>query len=302
MLALLRGPQAERFLRVALEDPRESVRNAALSGLFEIDAAGAVDTAVKALRSEDQTVRTQAARYLGKLKTPERKKLLRLLAGDDDPLVREGVASALGNMGERDMLPVLAGLAADGDKDVRAAVMGRMWSFRGEEPLDILSRGIEDVEWKVRHMAVYSLRRFDTDRALDLMGRVLHDDQESLSQTALKYIAGKRSPRAMALLLGALSNRHLPVRSAACRALESRDIAPSEDMRKALLARLVAEEHKMLYRDLQRVLRYRFPDDLGVKEAMVEEDRRRRNAPAKPQRPQGHPIAPRGQAPKDDVF
>ncbi|MHC5055624.1 MAG: HEAT repeat domain-containing protein, partial [Planctomycetota bacterium] len=196
-LARRSGPRTERVLRAALHDPREHVRNAALWGLFEIDVAGAVDMALKAVKNKDHTVRERAARYLGEQETPGRKALLRRLAGDDDPLVRWGAALAIGSMGARDMLPVIAGLATDKDTDVRTVVMGSMMHFPGpgEHALDALARGIRDAEGMVRITAVRSLRRFDGPKALDLMGRVLEDDIENNARDAVKYIARKRSPR-----------------------------------------------------------------------------------------------------------
>jgi HEAT repeat protein len=307
-LAHGRGKPAERYLRFCLHDPRELVKNAALAGLFEIDASGAIDMAIESLKSKNQSLRKTAADYLGKRKTHQRKALLVRLARDEDSLVRIGSVLAISDMMDRDMMPILAEMASDKDVDVRTRVMGTMSRsihIFDDEALDILSRGIKDVEPKVRFMAVFSLRRFDTDRALELMARVLEDEAENIAWDAAKHIAKKRSPRATALLLGALSNKHTRVRDAAYSALGSGHIKPTEEMRKLLLARLTAETDESLFKDLKRLLGYRFKNDEGVKEALAEEDRRRREARAeraKPPEPRGHPVAPRPLATEDDVF
>jgi HEAT repeat protein len=99
-LANIASPGTVEFLRQRLEESQVEIRRVAAQGLA--DLAGCSDLPLFSALAEDPdwAIRNEAARALGRLRVPERRSLLMVLARDLEPVVARTALAALSGESE----------------------------------------------------------------------------------------------------------------------------------------------------------------------------------------------------------
>ncbi len=201
-------------LQKALEgDQQARVRRAAAYalGCFGRDGApAAVESLKKALKSENASVRQNAAWALGQLGEvgPTGVQQLAALLADPDPLVRRDTATALAALGKKaaaSSVPrLLAMLAHEHDGVVRNTVLDALVRLAGPEnrgePSDALVELLKDSDPQTRNAAALALAAIGGPRALSavpVLQQALHDEDphvQELAAAALSSLGPDAAP------------------------------------------------------------------------------------------------------------
>jgi HEAT repeat protein len=213
------------FLMRVLMSTSSAERRAALAALSELGSAEALEPVRFALADEEQAVRLEAARTLGRLK------------GLDSNAV--GVPALLEVVSEgRDSVLVLEAMRALGESsDPRAlAVLG---------PL------VRASDARVAVTAVEALSRHSDTRRLSLLFDGLHHSEAEVVKAAMLAIAAEPDPRVIVHLGACLDQSAWDVRRLAADLLGR---APSDASATLLRARLAVESDPMVKEALSRAL------------------------------------------------
>lgn len=143
------GPQRDRAIVAALDDPRPIVRFAAAMMAGELQVAAARPALLGHLDDSDAGVEVAVRFALHRLGDTRRTNDLVKLAASEDPRTRRNVALALGLLGEKSGLKLLRVLRTDDDPLVRQQAIEAMWRLGDESALKPLvaltiSRYVDD--------------------------------------------------------------------------------------------------------------------------------------------------------------
>ncbi len=213
------------FLVRLLMSTSHEQRRAALVALAELGGAEALDAVRFALADEEQAVRVEAVRALGRLK------------GKDQSVV--GVPALLEVVAEaRDSVLLLASLRALGESsDPRA--------------LPVLGPLVRSNDARVAVAAVEALSRHADPRRLSSLFDGLHHAEPEVVKAAMLAIAAEPDPRVVVHLGACLDQSAWDVRRLAADLLGR---APSEASAALLRARLAVEQDPMVKDALARAL------------------------------------------------
>jgi HEAT repeat protein len=213
------------FLVRVLMSTSDAERRAALAALGELGSADALEPVRFALADEEQAVRMEAARTLGRLKGQD-------LSAVGVPALLEVVAEA------RDHLLVVAALRALGESsDPRA--------------LGVLGPLVRSSDARIAVTAVEALSRHADTRRLSALFDGLHHNEPEVVKASMLAIAAEPDPRVIVHLGACLDESAWDVRRLAADLLGS---APSDASAALLRARLAVETDPMVKDALTRAL------------------------------------------------
>jgi HEAT repeat protein len=213
------------FLMRVLMSTSHAERRAALAALSELGPAEALEPVRFALADEEQAVRIEAARTLGRLKDLDSSAV-------GVPALLEVVAEG------RDSVLVLEALRALGESsDARA--------------LGVLGPLVRSSDARVAVTAVEALSRHADARRLSLLFDGLHHSEPEVVKAAMLAIAAEPDPRVIVHLGACLDQSAWDVRRLAADLLGR---APSEASAALLRARLSVEDDPMVKEALSRAL------------------------------------------------
>lgn len=222
--SLDQGELTEFLVRVLMSTSHNE-RRAALSALAELGSGDALEPVRFALADEEQAVRLEAARTLGRLKGHD-------LSAIGVPALLEVVAEA------RDSALVLAALRALGESsDPRA--------------LGVLGPLVRAGDARVAVTAVEALSRHGDTRRLSSLFDGLHHNEPEVVKAAMLAIAAEPDPRVIVHLGACLDQPAWDVRRLAADLL---GCAPSDASAALLRARLTVETDPMVRDALTRAL------------------------------------------------
>lgn len=150
------------FASVARKNDQQIARLHAIWGLWQLGLAhvnGATEPLLGMLKDDDAEIRSQAAKVLGDLRTPQAFAGLMSLLNDPEPRPRFFAATALGRLGRAEAIPALLNLAR-ANKDVyirHAVVMGLI----GSGDVNALLKAAGDQSSNVRMAILLALRRME---------------------------------------------------------------------------------------------------------------------------------------------
>jgi len=218
-------PDLTAFLVRLLMSTSHEQRRAALVALAELGSADALDAVRFALADEEQSVRSEAVRTLGRLKDKDQNSV-------GVPALLEVVAEA------RDAVLLLAALRALGESsDPRA--------------LSVLGPLVRSTDARVAVAAVEALSRHADSRRLSSLFDGLHHAEPEVVKAAMLAIAAEPDPRVVVHLGACLDQQAWDVRRLAADLLGR---APSEASAALLRARLSVEQDPMVKDALSRAL------------------------------------------------
>jgi HEAT repeat protein len=203
----------------ALQSNDDDVREEAARSLGELQDPRAVMPLIDALADPNHYVRREAAKSLGRLGDERAIPPLINALKDDDRSGREGAAEGLADMKEKALGPLINSLN-DPDWHVR---MGVLVSLRiiGDKSVipDIIGR-LKDENRFVRREAVKSLGRIGDERMIDPLTEALGDEDRSVRMRAVGALAKCGGDAAIEPLIQALNDGDSGVRLRAVQALE----------------------------------------------------------------------------------
>lgn len=135
------GAEANPQLVLALHDEDSAVQETALGLLTERADPAAFDIAVRLAQSTFPGVRSQAAKYFGRLADPRAVETLAALLHDTSPVVQWNACEALGRVG-RPAAGRLVALLADPDEEIRVRAAMLLRNIAGED------HGIDAAAWR----------------------------------------------------------------------------------------------------------------------------------------------------------
>jgi HEAT repeat protein len=213
------------FLVRVLMSTSSAERRAALSALAEVGSGEALEPVRFALADEEQAVRLEAARTLGRLKGPDSSAV-------GVPALLEVVGEAL------DPVLLLAALRALGESsDPRA--------------LGVLGPLVRSSDARVAVTAVEALSRHADTRRLSSLFDGLHHPEAEVVKASMLAIAAEPDPRVIVHLGACLDQSTWDVRRLAADLLAR---SPSEASASLLRARLAVESDPMVKDALSRAL------------------------------------------------
>jgi HEAT repeat protein len=224
-LATFEQSELTSFLVRVLMSTSDAERRAALSALAEVGSGEALEPVRFALADEEQAVRLEAARTLGRLKGPDSSAV-------GVPALLEVVSEA------RDPVLLLAALRALGESsDPRA--------------LGVLGPLVRSSDARVAVTAVEALSRHADTRRLSSLFDGLHHAEAEVVKASMLAIAAEPDPRVIVHLGACLDQTAWDVRRLAADLLGR---APSEASAALLRARLTVESDPMVKDALSRAL------------------------------------------------
>jgi HEAT repeat protein len=213
------------FLMRLLTSTSYAERRAALAALGELGSGEALDAVRFALTDEEQVVRAEAVRTLGRLKGRDLvavgvPALLEVVSDAQDSLLVQAALRALGESSDPRVLAVLGPLVRDSDASLAVT-------------------------------AVEALSRHSDVRRLSLLFDGLHHSEPEVVKAAMLAIAAEPDPRVVVHLGACLDQPAWDVRRLAADLLGR---APSEASAALLRARLAVEQDPMVKDALARAL------------------------------------------------
>lgn len=224
-LGSLDAGEVTAFLVRLLMSTSHEQRRAALVALAELGSGEALDAVRFALADEEQAVRVEAVRTLGRLKGKEQ-------GGVGVPALLEVVSEA------RDPVLLVAALRA----------LGESSDPRG---LSVLGPLVRSQDARVAVAAVEALSRHADARRLSSLFDGLHHGEPEVVKAAMLAIAAEPDPRVVVHLGACLDQSAWDVRRLAADLLGR---APSEASAALLRARLAVEQDPMVKEALARAL------------------------------------------------
>jgi HEAT repeat protein len=180
-------------------------------GKIELDAEG--------LRSGDPRTRliaiTALASYDIEITRPH---LLKALADDEDS-VRQEAARVLGRQRVDEAVPYLISWHDDPDAKTKQVAADALADIATEEAIDALVRSLGDSDPLVRLRATSALGRVATPAVVIPLISRLEDDKPEVRRAAIEQLQEIRDPRAVIPIVGAFGDGSLDVRKAAITAI-----------------------------------------------------------------------------------
>ena len=156
------GPDVEKRLLAALQQPDPALRRGALSMADALDDEVAIAILGEVLeRDQDPRVRADAASALGRIGGDQAVQALEGGLGDGDPGVASAIARALGRAGgERATLVLEQMVMGDEDPKIRAIAVQTVASLRTPGAREVVEAAAEDENDHVRRAAQQALENW----------------------------------------------------------------------------------------------------------------------------------------------
>ncbi len=215
------------FLVRALMSTSDAERRAALSALGELGSGDALEPVRFALADEEQAVRLEAARTLGRLKGPDSgavgvPALLEVVSEAGDPLLLLAALRALGESSDPRALSVLGPLVRSNDPRVAVAAVEALSRHADVRRLSSLFDGLHHSEAEVVKASMLAIAAEPDPRVIVHLGACLDQSAWDVRRLAADLLGRAPSEASAALLRARLTVESDPmVKDALTRALES---------------------------------------------------------------------------------
>jgi len=226
------------FVAVALYAKDRNMVDAALRDFFE--RSGMMDTGIgdikdtkekakskmvgdfeevtRALQSNDDDIREEAARALGDFQDPRAVTPLISALEDQNHYVRREAAKSLGRLGDERAIPALINALKDDDRSSREGAAEGLAEMK-EKALDPLIIALKDPDWHVRMGVLVSLRIIGDKRVIPDIIDALKDENRFVRREAVKSLGRIGDERMIVPLADALKDEDRSVRMRAVGAL-----------------------------------------------------------------------------------
>lgn len=273
--------RAAAKIRQLLVDSYEDVQEAAVGALANLQHALTDSDLVKMLKDENQILRMNTARLLGRLKTAglveelgfalkdsqarvrqavvealsligtdDAVRYLTYALTDEDPSIRISSALSLGEIGGRGVLDSLMILSADPDSAVRVAAAKALGALKDRAAVATLVELLQDKSGFVVTSALESLGTIGGDEARQAIIEMLSAPDDEVRRTAISALAP--FDRIEQYLLPFLQDKDWAARIAAVRIL---GVNPAEHVRRELEKLLDTETDATVIRTVEEMLR-----------------------------------------------
>jgi HEAT repeat protein len=202
-------------------------RRAALLGLGELQSADALDAVRFALADEEQAVRVEAVRALGRLKADDQSSvgvpaLLEVVAEARDPVLLLASLRALGESSDPRAQSVLGPLVRSSDARVAVAAVEALSRHADPRRLSALFDGLHHPEPEVVKAAMLAIATEPDPRVIVHLGACLDQSAWDVRRLAADLLGRETSEASAALLRARLGVEQDPmVKDALSRALEA---------------------------------------------------------------------------------
>jgi len=198
-----------------------------VQGRTSLEESGdAISRDIKALDSNDWTVRHHAIARLGSTKDPRAVLALLRVLKYPDKSDREAAASSLGEINDPSAIPALIGVLENDDNvEVRAKAAWSLRGFKDHRVVSALVRALartEGKEWMVREAAAVALGKTKDADAIAAIIEAFSDDSRYVRSAVVRALGESDDPRALPVLIAALEDTDQDVHSAAVRILSGR--------------------------------------------------------------------------------
>ncbi|HOX07626.1 MAG TPA: HEAT repeat domain-containing protein [Planctomycetota bacterium] len=221
------------------------------------------ETALKTAASKDSM--TSALQVLGSYGGPQALALTALHADNLDPDVRRAAVVAMSQFGGAEARKVLAGALRDREARVRLAAVQTLGEIGGDQTLELLTQLLESEEAALRTAAVQAIGAAGGTRAFGLLVRATEHKDIAVRTRALQELGSSGNAQAVPLLENALDAPEPDVRITAVRGLSG---IRSYDIRGIFLKKLANEKSPQVISAMTSSLRWRYPNDRAVQEAI----------------------------------
>jgi HEAT repeat protein len=215
------------FLVRVLMSTSHAERRAALSALAEVGSGDALESVRFALADEEQAVRLEAARTLGRLKGSDSSAvgvpaLLEVVSEARDPVLLLAALRALGESSDPRALAVLGPLVRSSDARVAVTAVEALSRHADARRLSSLFDGLHHAEAEVVKAAMLAIAAEPDPRVIVHLGACLDQSAWDVRRLAADLLGRAPSEASAALLRARLSVESDPmVKDALSRALES---------------------------------------------------------------------------------
>ena len=206
----------------ALHSQDEEMREEAAKALGELGDFRAVDPLIGLLGDENRYVRREAAKSLGKIGDEKAIPALINALKDEDRYGREGAAEGLGEMGGHAYTSLIEAMADD-DWHVRMGAAIALRIIGDRDALPVLITAMQDENRFVRREVIKSLGRIGDHSVIDTLIEALKDPDRSVRLRAVSALSKCRDKRVIEPLIEALNDEDSGVRLRVIRALEEID-------------------------------------------------------------------------------
>jgi len=226
-LAAVDRSELTDFLTRLLMSPSHDGRRAALAALAELGAGEALDAVKFALADEEQSVRVEAVRALGKLTGPDQSPvgvpaLLEVAAEPLDAVLLLAALRALGESSDPRAIAVLGPLVRATDARVAVAAVEALSKHADSRRISSLFDGLHHTEPEVVKAAMLAIAAEPDPRVLVHLGACLDQPAWDVRRLAADLLGRSPNEASAGLLRARLSVEHDPmVKEALTRALES---------------------------------------------------------------------------------
>jgi HEAT repeat protein len=182
-----------------LEDADRTVVLSALSALKEIGTKDQVPAVFKAMRSEDEWVRTACARALVNMGDEAAPILLGAL-GDSSANVRLSAVAAIYTRKQTGAAASVAKLLEDPDANVRALAVRTLVALAPKDHVDAIVAKLADESAVVREETAWAMQKLGSRKHAAAVATLLGDKESRVKRTALdvlKDIGGKEQAEAV---------------------------------------------------------------------------------------------------------
>ena len=226
-LSSLDAADLNGFLVRLLMSTSHDHRRAALVALAELGSGDALDAVRFALTDEEEAVRVEAVRALGRLKGKDQHMvgvpaLLEVVSEARDPVLLLVALRALGESSDPRGLAVLGPLVRSNDARVAVAAVEALARHADPRRLSALFDGLHHAEPEVVKAAMLAIAAEPDPRVIVHLGACLDQSAWDVRRLAADLLGRAPSEASAALLRARLSVEHDPmVKDALARALES---------------------------------------------------------------------------------
>ncbi|HVY30717.1 MAG TPA: HEAT repeat domain-containing protein [Polyangiaceae bacterium] len=226
-LGSLDPTELSAFLMRLLLGTSHDQRRAALLALGALGAGDALDAVRFALADEEQSVREEAVRTLGKLKGKDQTSvgvpaLLEVVQEERDALISLTALRALGESSDPRALPVLGPLVRSSDARVAVAAVEALARHADPRRLSSLFDGLHHAEPEVVKAAMLAISAEPDPRVIVHLGACLDQSAWDVRRLAADLLGRAPSEASAALLRARLAVEQDPmVKDALSRALEN---------------------------------------------------------------------------------
>jgi HEAT repeat protein len=208
-LRLIGGDPVVDLLGDALQDDNETIRRSAVEGLKSIGGCEVIEILGYAIEDEDPHVRSMAVEALGEElggtgnagQTLE--SIVKALQ-DENETVRQQAAKTLGRIGDSRAIEFLEIALRDEKRQVRHMAIRALGWIRDSNAVSILITVLDEDDEKARYLAAEALGKIGATSAAESLGILLNDETYQVRRSAVKALRRIGGFESFAILAGAL--------------------------------------------------------------------------------------------------